>query len=188
AGQFGGQRRLVAGEPLTVAWGQEHPVLVGGVRARDRKRLVLLHLAGQPPRDLDRPDLGPKGTAERPFDEAGDLVFQVLQHAHGWAATSSSRRVSCYASGARSLPDLALARLALDRLMTSATRAPTNAPSSTDAVCTAPAACSAASVATARPVAHRTRRRHSSAGHRRLRVQGRVSAARAQIPAVIGVP
>ena len=44
---------------------------------------MLLHLAGQLAGDLDRPDLRPEGTAERAFDEAGDLALEASEDAHG---------------------------------------------------------------------------------------------------------
>ena len=93
-----GQRVLVVGEPLAVTRREEHAVLVGHVRARDREGLVLLHLARQLARDLDRAHLGAKGTAERAFDEAGDLAFEASENTHG---LGRRRRVPCYGSPAR---------------------------------------------------------------------------------------
>jgi len=51
---------------------------------------VLLHLARQLARDLDRADLGLEGTRERALHEAGQLGFQVAQDAHGGGGSCST--------------------------------------------------------------------------------------------------
>ena len=50
--------------------------------------------------ELDRPDLGPEDAAERPFDEAGDLVFEAAKDAHARHHPPPGRDEcdSCYAS------------------------------------------------------------------------------------------
>ena len=74
---------LVALELLAVVGREPDRVLVRGVDARQRLDAVLVHLARQLARDLDRAHLGPEGTRERAFDEAGELGFEGSQHAHG---------------------------------------------------------------------------------------------------------
>ena len=100
AGELRRQRLLVGREPLAVTRRQEDPVLVGDDRARDREGLVLLHLPRELARDLDRTHLRAEGTAERAFDEAGDLAFEASENAHGRALTA----VPCYGSSARNFP------------------------------------------------------------------------------------
>jgi hypothetical protein len=46
---------------------------------------VLLHLAGKLARDLHRPDFGPKGAAERAFDQARDLALKASEDTHEMA-------------------------------------------------------------------------------------------------------
>jgi hypothetical protein len=69
-------------EALAILRAQPHDVLVGHVGARHGDGLVLVHLARQLARDLDGADLGAEDAAERPLDEAGDLVLEVAQEAH----------------------------------------------------------------------------------------------------------
>ena len=71
---------------LAVLGREPDDVLVGHVGARDRDGAVLVHLLGELARELDRADLGAEDAAERPLDEAGDLVFEVAQDGHGESA------------------------------------------------------------------------------------------------------
>ena len=77
ARELAAQLALVALELLAILRGEPDDVLVGRVGARQRGDLVLLHLAGELARDLDRPDLGLEGARERAFDEAGELRFEI---------------------------------------------------------------------------------------------------------------
>src|SRR5205807_7368441 len=95
--QLAGECLLVVREALTIGRREVHPVLVRHVGARHRKRLVLLHLARQLAGDLDGTDLGPEGTTERAFDEAGDLALQSSKHAHRGTRVDLRRgRRPCY--------------------------------------------------------------------------------------------
>ena len=67
------QGRLISLELAPVLAGEEDDVLVGHVGARDRDRLVGLHLLGQPARQLHGLHPGPEGTVEHAFDEAFEL-------------------------------------------------------------------------------------------------------------------
>ena len=69
-------------EALAILGAQPDDELVGHVGARDRDRLVLVHLARELARDLDGPHLRAEDAAERALDEAGDLVLEVAKDAH----------------------------------------------------------------------------------------------------------
>jgi hypothetical protein len=73
---------LDALEALAVLRRQPDGVLVGDVRAGHGHGLVLVHLARQLAGDLDRAHVAAEDTAERAFDEAGQLLLQVAQNAH----------------------------------------------------------------------------------------------------------
>ena len=100
ARELGGEVALVALELLAVVGREPDGVLVGGVGARQRLDLVLLHLARELARDLHRAHLGLEGTRERALDKTGQLGLQVAQNAHRGAFTISrgSRRGSSQAS------------------------------------------------------------------------------------------
>jgi hypothetical protein len=71
--QLTAQLDLIALELLAVLRGQPDRVLVGRVGARQRRDLVLVHLALELARDLHRAHLGLEGARERPLDEACEL-------------------------------------------------------------------------------------------------------------------
>src|SRR3954468_22058245 len=89
AGELPAQRALRVGEAFAIVGREPHGVLVGHVDPVQGGRAVIVHLAGQLAGDLDRADLRPEGTGERPLDQAGDLALQGLEHAH-------SERSRCY--------------------------------------------------------------------------------------------
>src|SRR5579884_826862 len=105
-GELGRQRVLVIREPGAIARRQEHLVLVGDVRSRNREMLVFLHLPREPSGDFDRTHLGAKDTAEGAFDEACDLALKASEHAHGSLRAAAlrglwmrrRRAIPCYAS------------------------------------------------------------------------------------------
>ena len=64
---------------------------------------MLLHLARELARDLDRAHLGAEGTAEGAFDEAGDLAFETPEDTHGLPRralihATRVRRCGCFAN------------------------------------------------------------------------------------------
>src|SRR5215218_11193838 len=92
AGQLTPQLVLVAGELLAVVRREPDRILVRHVRAAERLDAVLVHLARELARDLDRAHLGLEGTRERALDQAGKLGLQVAQHAHGTCSSPSAAR------------------------------------------------------------------------------------------------
>ena len=83
---------------LAVLRRQPDRVLVGHVGARDRHGLVLVHLARELARELDRAHLGAEGAPEGALDEAGDLLSRLRRTL---MATGTPRRGvsrSCYAA------------------------------------------------------------------------------------------
>jgi hypothetical protein len=82
-GQLGEKGVLVGGELLPVGRRQVEDVLVRDVDARDRDRLVVVHLLGELAGQLDRLHVRPKGTAEDALDEGFDPVFDATENVHG---------------------------------------------------------------------------------------------------------
>src|SRR5438270_1690998 len=113
--------------------------------------LVLLHLAGQSPSDLDRPHLRAEGTAEGAFDEARDLALKGSEHAHRCALPAPvqglpigcRRAIPCYASRAGESSSRRPERHARTASGHSATTAAATAPRATAAGWTNCVACSA---------------------------------------------
>ncbi len=73
---------LVRGEALPVLGREVHRELVRDVDARDRDRLVVLHLAGELARQLDRLQAAAERPPEAALEESLDLLLDVAQEAH----------------------------------------------------------------------------------------------------------
>ena len=74
--QVGGElvdyRILHPAVAFAIAGREPYPVLVRHVNPLQRNGAVRVHLFGQPPRQLDWPDLSPEGTPKPPFDQGGN--------------------------------------------------------------------------------------------------------------------
>src|SRR5215211_13937 len=103
-GELLGEGRLVARELLAVLRGEPHRVLVRDVHARDRLRLVLVHLARELAGELDRLHARSEGAAEGALNEALELRLDVPEHAHATAILRNGRPLEAACYGALGMP------------------------------------------------------------------------------------
>ena len=82
----------ILSSPIAVGPGEVDRVLVRNVDAGDGDRAVLVHLLRELPRQLNRLDVRPEGTAEHPLEEAFDLLLDAAENAHSVEGTRSPDR------------------------------------------------------------------------------------------------